>query len=155
MIKITTQRGSDTWHAARHALLQPLQPDFHIHSHSCRVNTQQTEWEQTWIQPERDGGEKRQRPGSRTFGRYFKGSDYLGGCSGGQLLHCRESESDDVVSWCRWVWMIGLPPLLRGLRWWRADASGMGSPARQPLNREKRKVLFSFPGVLSTKSTLE
>lgn len=89
---------------------------------------------QTWIQPEQWRKRERQRPGSRTVSRYNKGGDYLGGCGGGQLLHCRESESDGVVSWCRWVWMTGLPLPLRRRRWRRADASGMGSPAQQPLN---------------------
>lgn len=43
-----------------------------------------------------EGG--RQRPGSRTAGSYDKGDDYLWGCSGGQLLHCRGSESGGAAS---------------------------------------------------------
>lgn len=73
-----------------------------------------------------------------------------GGCSGGQLLHCRGSESGGAVSWCHWVSTTGLPPPPRRRRWWRADASGTGSPARQPLKRderEKRKVSFSLGSV--------
>lgn len=45
-----------------------------------------------------DGGQKRQQPGSKTVSSYHKGGDYLGGCSGGQPLHCRANESDDAVS---------------------------------------------------------
>lgn len=95
---------------------------------------------QTWIQPERwcRGKTAAAREAGQS-GSYYKGGDYLGGCSGGQVLHCRGSESDGVASWCHWVWMTCLPPAQRRQRWWRAGASGTGSPARQPLKRDERE----------------
>lgn len=95
-IKIKTQRdGSTCCQTCTHSTTRT---GFHINSsHSCRVSTQQTAWGKHKFS-QNDGGRERQRPRRGTVGSYYKGGDYLGGCGGGQLLHCRGSESDDGVS---------------------------------------------------------
>lgn len=138
----------------RHALIQTTTAGFHINSSHC------CEWvhnrlrggggRTTWIQPERWWKETTAAGQQRASQQLLQCGNYLGGCGGGQLLHCRGSESDGAASWCRWVWTTGLPPAQRRRRWWRAGASGTGSPARQPLNgaRGKREEACFFLGCL-------
>lgn len=116
-------------------------------SHSCGVSTRQAAWGKHEFSQNDGGVGNGCGQGAGEVDSCYKGGDYLGGCSGAQLLHCTGSESDAVASWCHWVWTTGLPPRLRRRRWWRADASGKGSPAQQPLKRderEKREGLFSL-----------
>lgn len=70
-------------------------PVMHIFNNHNKLKSQpQSEYKtgcvgQTWIQPEQWW---------REDGSYDKGDDYLWGCSGGKLLHCRGSESGGAAS---------------------------------------------------------